>query len=131
MRYLMAILGLAMLAACNTPSLPYRGKPATRIAVNGSVFDVRLGEKTAEAIRINREFAPRFEPVRTRAALAMMLVSGCKVTKVRGDQAVVVAKLSCAGKPPGVVMSCHRLAAATVATAAAPPAYRCDPKGPV
>lgn len=66
-----------------------------RIAVNGSLFDVRLRGNLAEAIRLNPEYAPRFGPIAGRAAVAMAVVSGCDVPRVLGDQALVTGVLLC------------------------------------
>ena len=51
----------------------------------------------AEALRVNPEYAPRLGPIQTRAAQAMALVSGCIVTEVRGDQALLTGLLDCDG----------------------------------
>ncbi len=83
------------LCACNTAGPHFRGVPATRITVEGSVFDVRVRGDLAEAIRINPEYAPRFGPIRERAMVAMATVSGCRVTDVLGDQALATGKLDC------------------------------------
>lgn len=92
-----SVLGfcLFVLAACNTAGPYFRGAPATRIEVNGSVFDVRLKDDLAEAMRVNSEYAPRFGPIRQRAAFAMAAVSGCTVTDVLGDQALATGWLNC------------------------------------
>lgn len=86
---------LAGLAACNAPSAHFRGSEVTRVNVAGSSFDVRLRGGLAEAVRVNREYAPRFGPIRARAAVAMARVSGCRVDRVLGDQAVAVGLLEC------------------------------------
>ena len=91
---------LALLAACNTAGPHFRGLPATRVTVEGSTFDVRVGDGLAEAIRVNPEYAPRFGPIRARAAFAMEQVSGCLVTEVRGDQALALGRLACKDRPP-------------------------------
>ncbi|WP_299773487.1 hypothetical protein [uncultured Tateyamaria sp.] len=89
------------LAACNTPGPHFRGLPATTVTVDGSTFDVRVRGRLAEALRTNMEYAPRFGPIRHRAAKAMELVSGCKVKEVRGDQALATGILDCGkGGPP-------------------------------
>jgi hypothetical protein len=82
-------------AGCNMPSAGFSGLPVQQIIVDGSVFDVRVDGIQAEAIRINMEYAPRFGPIRDRAARAMVQASGCKVTHVVGDQAVAIGKLDC------------------------------------
>ena len=91
-------LVVSTLAACNTAGPQFRGQPATRVTVEGSTFDVRVRDNTAEAIRVNMQYAPRFGPIRERARLAMAQVSGCDVTKVGGDQAQATGVLKCGKK---------------------------------
>ncbi len=90
---------LLFCVACTAPSPHFRGVPATRITVAGSVFDVRVREDLAEAVRVNAQYAPRFGPIRARAAFAMERVSGCRVTEMRGDQALALGVLACDGRP--------------------------------
>lgn len=92
------------LAACNAPSPHFRGIPATRVAVDGSVFDVRVRDNLAEAIRTNPQYAPRFGPIRDRAGFAMAQVSGCRVIEVSGDQALATGVLACKGRPRGWIV---------------------------
>ncbi|GHF57639.1 hypothetical protein [Seohaeicola zhoushanensis] len=92
-------LALLLLAACNTPSPHFSGLEATRVSVAGSVFDIRVRGDLAEALRVNAQYAPRFGPIRARAAFAMEQVSGCTVTEVSGDQALALGKLSCKDRP--------------------------------
>ncbi|WP_254796793.1 hypothetical protein [Sulfitobacter albidus] len=87
------------LAACNTAGPHFRGLPATQVTVEGSVFDVRVRDELAEAIRTNPQYAPRFGPIKGRMAVAMAQVSGCEVREVRGDQAQAIGILKC-GKGP-------------------------------
>ena len=91
---------LILLAACNSPSPQFRGIAPTRVTVEGSVFDVRVNDNRAEAIRINPQYAPRFGPIRARAGQAMALVSGCRVVSVGGDQALAFGRLDCGKGPP-------------------------------
>jgi hypothetical protein len=86
-----------VLGGCNTPGPHFRGLEPTRISVDGSVFDIRVRGELAEALRVNPEYAPRLGPIQTRAAQAMALVSGCIVTEVRGDQALLTGLLDCDG----------------------------------
>ena len=90
---------LLCLIGCNAPSLEFRGLPATRVTVEGAVFDVRHRDTRAEAIRINPQYAPRLGPLGAQAAVAMRAVSGCAVTKIRGDAAVMHGKLECGSGP--------------------------------
>lgn len=84
-----------LLSACNTPGLEFRGLPASRITVGGSVFDVRVRYPMVEAIRINPRYAPRLGPIGAEAAIAIEQVSGCPVYGVLGDQAVITGFLIC------------------------------------
>ncbi|APG45755.1 hypothetical protein PhaeoP97_00304 [Phaeobacter porticola] len=88
------------LVACDTASPHFRGQALQRITVDGSVFDVRVRGTLAEAVRINPQYAPRLGPIRMRAAHAMELASGCMVSRVLGDQAVLVGQLDC---PSGAI----------------------------
>ena len=94
-----AVMVFLFSAGCNAPHPHFRGVTATRITVDGSVFDVRIGANLAEAVRINREYAPRFGPILTRAGFAMAMVSGCRVKGVLGDQALATGVLVCKGHP--------------------------------
>ena len=98
MRLSFLLLALLVLTACNTPGPHFRGLPATTVTVEGSTFDVRVRDDKAEAIRTNMEYAPRFGPIRKRAAIAMAQVSGCRVKEVRGDQAQALGLLDCKGR---------------------------------
>ncbi len=89
-----------LLAGCNTPSPHFRGIAPTRVTVEGSVFDVRVRDNRAEALRVNTQYAPRFGPIRERAGQAMALVSGCEVVSVGGDQALAFGRLDCGNGPP-------------------------------
>jgi|GEM_PF-588905 len=112
MRFL-SLLSLVLLMGCNAPSGYFRASSATRISVNGSVFDVRARGTLAEAVRVNPQYAPRFGPLRTRAGLAMALVTRCSVTRVLGDQALVIGRLDCPDRrPPALYVHkvCRRVA---------------------
>ena len=89
------LLAVLLLAACSGGTPYFRELPATRISVNGSVFDVRVRDELAEAVRINPQYAPRLGLIRDRAALAMVQVSGCPLLDVLGDAAVTVGVLGC------------------------------------
>ena len=95
--YLMAAI---MLAGCNTPSMTFRGITPVTVTVDGSTFAVRVKDLHGEAIRTNMQYAPRTGPIGARGATAIAQVSGCKVSRVGGDQAVVTAALDCGKGPP-------------------------------
>ena len=90
-----------LIAACNTLSPQFRGIQATRVTVEGSIFDVRVRDNLAEAIRVNAEYAPRFGPIRQRASIAMAQVSGCEVKDISGDQALAKGRLKCGPNDKG------------------------------
>lgn len=94
-----AITALILLTACNTPGPKFRGITPQRISVGKSTFDVRVDGTRAEAIRLNPEWAPRLATVAPRMIAAIEAVSGCKVRKLKGDQAVATATLNCGGTP--------------------------------
>ncbi len=95
MRVALPILLVLILAACDTPGPGFRGIDPVRISVGKSTFDVRVNGTRAQAIRLNMEWAPRPAAVAPRAVAAIEQVSGCRVTRLDGDQAVILAKLDC------------------------------------
>ncbi|MDQ7070439.1 MAG: hypothetical protein Q9M48_06840 [Rhodobacterales bacterium] len=99
---LLAITALALLG-CNTPSRDFRGIEAVQITVAGSTFDIRVRGNRAEAIRINSEYAPRLSGIAPKAFVAIERVSGCKVRRLGGDQALIHASLKCGNTPDAMV----------------------------
>jgi len=95
MRFLLLFAVVFGLTACTAPSRNFRGLPAQRVTVDGSVFDVRVKGERAETVRVNTQYAPRFGPIRDRAGRAMAQVSGCEVKEVLGDQALALGVLDC------------------------------------
>ncbi|MFY0680786.1 MAG: hypothetical protein JXR13_09465 [Thalassovita sp.] len=86
------------------PSPEFSGLAPTRIEVEGSLFDVRVKDAKAEAIRLNPEYAPRLGKIGLRAGVAIEAVSGCTVTRIDGDAAMVRAKMRCgSGRDRSVV----------------------------
>lgn len=90
---------ILFVVGCGGPTRFFRDQTATRVTVDGSVFDVRVRGELAEAIRQNPQYAPRLGPIGGRAAFAMTKVSGCKVASILGDQAVILGLLDCNGRP--------------------------------
>ena len=75
MRFLWILLPLL---ACYTLSFEFFGVPAQRVIVGKSVFDVRMVGDRAEAICINREWAPNLNYTAARFVRAFEAASGCK-----------------------------------------------------
>lgn len=95
---------LTLVVACDGPSPGFRGAVASRHVVEGTEFTVHVKDDTAQALRTTNGFSPRIGPLAGRAAIAMQQASGCRVTRMGGDAAVLVGYLSC-GKTP--VRSCE------------------------
>lgn len=115
MRWYIAAL-VVVSAACHGPSRHFSDVAVTRISVEGSTFDVRVKGQLAEAIRVNREYAPRFGPIRQRAGVAMRQASGCDVLDVLGDQSIATGVLDCGDRAGAEWL---------LRTAATLPAYEC------
>lgn len=94
----LTILTVLLCSACDTPGQAFRGVAATRIAVGGATFDVRIDGVRAQAIRLNRQWAPRLSSVAPQGVAAIEKVSGCRVRRLDGDAALMTARLDC-GQP--------------------------------
>lgn len=92
------LIALFALASCNAPGPDFRGVPSTRLTVAGTTFDVRVAGARAEAIRLNSEWPSNLGHVPPRGVAAIEAVSGCRVRRLRGDVAVMTARLDC-GQP--------------------------------
>jgi len=77
------------------PSIDFLGFDLATVTVEGSTFDVRVKGTAAEAIRTNLQYAPGMGQMGGRASVAIEQVSGCKVKRFGGDQAVIFAELAC------------------------------------
>ncbi|MEY8839436.1 hypothetical protein AB9K41_10450 [Cribrihabitans sp. XS_ASV171] len=86
---------LFVLLACNTPSPHFSGVEATRIVIEGSLFDVRVRGNLAESIRLSPERDARFAVIGPRAGRAMERAAGCNVLQVQGDSALQLGVLGC------------------------------------
>jgi len=95
MRYVNLTIVCTALAACNMPSIEFLGFDSATVTVEGSTFDVRVKGTVAEAIRTNLQYAPGMGQMGGRASVAIEQVSGCKVKRFGGDQAVIFAELDC------------------------------------
>lgn len=94
------LLSLLVLGACGTPSPEFSGISPVRIKMGASVFDIRVAGRRAEAIRLNPQPAMRLSSVGVPAVLAIERVSGCRVDRLSGDQAMMWATLDCGAGAP-------------------------------
>ncbi len=92
-----ALISIGFLASCDSPHPAFMGVEKQVITVDGSTFHVRIKEHTATATRTNFERIPKIGDTFPKAKIAMEQASGCKVASgsMRGDPAVIVAKLDC------------------------------------
>ena len=91
-------IGLLLLAGCSSPSLEYSKTDRVEVGVGDRVFHVYSTGKTAQAIRMNREWgAADQDSVNADAALAIERATGCGVDErsLQGDRAVINAKIRC------------------------------------
>lgn len=118
MRYITAIyLTLACtLSACDMAGHGFRGLTATRIQIGEMHFTMRAAGDQVEAIRTNTMARPRMDRVSFLAGSAIEAMTGCRVHKIGGDVAVVLAELKC---PRGRDLSALALGRT----------YRCLPNG--
>ena len=101
MRYIVLFFSLIGPTGCDTPPPEYRGIAGQRITVGQSTFDVRHDGSKALALRVNSEWAPRPEAVMPRALVAIEKSTGCRVTRMDGDQVLIEARLDCGSGAPG------------------------------
>lgn len=90
---------LILLAACDAATTGLRDVPAVPQQIDGASFAVYRKGDLAQAVRTNRQFAPRIGPLAGQAAVAMQQATGCKVTDLAGDAAVLTGRLDCSGRP--------------------------------
>ena len=98
----LAIFTLALLSACDSPSMAFQGTPGTRVEIGGSTFSVHRREDRVEVYRVSVEMLPNRAEVLAKAELAIEQATGCKVWKgtLKGDQALIKARLACNGEAP-------------------------------
>lgn len=97
MRLYHALFALLLMTACGMPAPEFSGIAPTRLTVGQSIFDVRVKDTRASAIRLNAEWAPNLAAVAPRAVVAIERVSGCCVRRLGGDQSRITAWLDCGG----------------------------------
>jgi hypothetical protein len=84
-----------MLCGCGMPGAYFAGLPAMRVAVDDVRFDVRTRGTLAEAWRVGPDLALRADPLFRPAQVAMEAASGCRVTRIGGDQVQFTGILRC------------------------------------
>ncbi len=90
--FILTCLGIA---ACDMPSAEFAGVPMHKIEIEGSTFHVRRVGNRAEAIRVNFEGLVNQARIMRRGERAMEQVSGCNVSVLYGDVALMKGQLDC------------------------------------
>ncbi len=99
LRALIPTLAILAVAGCDAPTHGFARTAPIQQVVQGSHFNIYHDGNQAQAVRTNVEFAPRIGPLATRAVIAMQQATGCRVSDLAGDAAVLVGRLSCTKKP--------------------------------
>ncbi len=89
------VLFLVLLTGCEAPGQHFRHVDPKTAMSGGSVFEIRQRGTLVEAIRLNSRYAPRLGRVADEAKLAIERTTGCRVTRVLGDAAVIIARVVC------------------------------------
>ncbi|MGI3169315.1 hypothetical protein ACRARG_09200 [Pseudooceanicola sp. C21-150M6] len=92
------LLAVSTVGGCDAPTPGFGNGAVSRHSVEGSDFTVYVTGDIAESVRTNPQFAPRIGPLAGRGAIAMQMASGCRVTQLAGDAAVLVGRLNCGGR---------------------------------
>jgi len=92
-------MSLLCLSACAVPSPHFAGIDPVQAEIHDSRFEMRRKGNLVEVIRVNREWAPRLsEQLGRRAEIAVEQAYGCPVRDIRGDAALMIARLKCGKK---------------------------------
>lgn len=91
------LIAALLLAGCNTPPPGFAGVDPVRIEVGKSVFDVRVKDGRAHALRVNSEMSTTLAAVAPRARVAIKQASGCEIVdgSLMGDPVFITAELEC------------------------------------
>ena len=85
------------LTGCNTASGYFGQSSVTQFEVEGSIFDIRVRDEAALAVRVSAEFMPEGVEIRQKAQVAIQKVTGCQVEYVLGDNNIILGLMDCDG----------------------------------
>ncbi|MHC0051896.1 hypothetical protein [Actibacterium sp. D379-3] len=93
------VVGLWLMAGCDSPAVTMHGVPARQVSVDNSRFSVYVQGNRAEAIRTNVEYGRGARGIMARSYRAIELASGCQIVPgtFDGDPARMTANIACAG----------------------------------
>lgn len=84
------------LTACDSPSPAFQGAVASRHDIDGNTYSVYVKGNRAQAIRTNFARRPDIRLIADQAEMAIETASGCPVTQIYGDVALLTGVLDCA-----------------------------------
>ncbi|SHG87615.1 hypothetical protein [Cognatishimia maritima] len=99
MRFPLCFSVCTALLACDSPAPAFRNADATKHVIGGNQYSVYVTETQAQAIRTS--FAPRpdIRTIARQAETAIETASGCSVTEIQGDVALLTGQLDCTKRP--------------------------------
>lgn len=98
MRSLLCVFLFWTLVACDSPSPAFHGADVSRHDIGGNTFSVYVKGGQAQAIRTNFAKHPDIRVIAFQAETAIETASGCPVTEIYGDVALLTGTLDC-GRP--------------------------------
>ncbi|MEE2946604.1 MAG: hypothetical protein VX444_15665 [Pseudomonadota bacterium] len=98
MRALTIAMFAIILAACDSPSPEYRHAQVSRQVIGEHSFSIYFTQYKAQAIRTNFAKRPDIRAIARQAEQAIERATGCPVSEIYGDVAVLDGVLDC-GKP--------------------------------
>ena len=83
------------LMGCDSPGIGYGAAEVTRVEIGGNRFSLRRTGDVVQAIRTNFVRRPDINVIGQDAEVAIERTYGCRVAKMQGDVALMVAQLDC------------------------------------
>ena len=99
MRFLLCFSVCMALFACDSPSPAFLHANASKHMVGGNQYSVYVTETQAQAIRTNFATRPEMRIIARQAETAIEVASGCSVTEIHGDVALLTGQLDCTKRP--------------------------------
>lgn len=95
MRRLLCLFLSSGLAACDSPSVEFMGGQKSVHNIGGHSFSVHVKGAKAQVIRTNFAKKPDLQNISRQAELAIEQATGCPVTEIYGDVAVMAGSIDC------------------------------------
>lgn len=118
-----------VLTSCDTPGPRHMGVAPVRKEVDGMVFDIRLHNGYAEAVRSNFVWPVNMTQIANNGGRAIEAATGCHVAWMQGDPSVLTAGVDCgtgAPRKPRRKLLCQGRVGTPGATGESEVAFTCD-----